>query len=167
MLFHGISSKFKNRVKEGELTIQESPLDHVCAYFAAYDDKNKSLFIGHHKKSGLWLFNGGHIDGDETIGETIRREIKEEWGIDPGVFEINQPALLTITEINNPIKQTCKRHYDFWHFIKVDMNDFKPDDNKILEEFHEVSWLDAKRARELVKDKNTLIGIDFIENNYF
>ncbi len=31
---------------------------------------------------GMWEIPGGHVDGDETIEETIQREIKEELNLD-------------------------------------------------------------------------------------
>ncbi|MFZ4648293.1 MAG: NUDIX domain-containing protein [Patescibacteria group bacterium] len=70
--------KFKQKLKEGKLTREEDPENHFCAFFAACDYETKQFFIGQHKKSGLWLFNGGHIDPEENIRETVRREIGEE-----------------------------------------------------------------------------------------
>ena len=114
-----IASRFLQRLEQGELTRDENQKSHLCAYFAAYDSDAKQVFIGHHKKSGLWLFNGGHIDKGETMKETVVREIGEEWGLDGNNFEVNAPAFLTITEINNPTKQPCNFHFDLWFFISV------------------------------------------------
>lgn len=162
-----IVEKYYKRLKEGKLTIQENPQSHFCVYFAAYDPKAKEIFIGHHKKSGLWLFNGGHIDEGEIIRETLAREIKEEWGMKANDFEINNPKLLTITEIDNPEKQTCKRHYDIWHFLLINKKSFSPENSKILEEFHEVRWLTPEKAKKIVTDESTIKGIDFISSNLF
>ncbi|MCK5211132.1 NUDIX domain-containing protein [Candidatus Parcubacteria bacterium] len=162
-----IVSKHIERIKKGKLTIQENPKSHFCIYFAAYDDKHKELFIGHHKKSGLWLFNGGHIDEGENLQVTLKREIDEEWGLDISMLEINKPPFLTLTEIDNPAKQTCRSHYDIWYFIRVDKDSFNPDIDKVLEEFYEINWLSVKKAKEVVKEKNTLAGIDFIEEHFF
>lgn len=160
-------AKFLQKIEQGSLTRDEDPKSHLCAYFAAYDPDSKQVFIGHHKKSGLWLFNGGHIDEGETIRETLMREIKEEWGLDGKDFEIKPPALLTITEINNPTKQLCNVHYDLWCFIAVDKDSFMPVEAKLLEEFHEAGWKNLEEARNLIKDKSTLLAVDFVENNYF
>lgn len=160
-----IVAKYSDRLKEGYLTIQENPKSHFCVYFAAYDPEVKEIFIGHHKKSGLWLFNGGHIDEGEIIRETLEREIGEEWGMKASDFKTKNPELLTITEIDNPAKQTCKRHYDIWHFISVEKNNFNPNPNKLAEEFHEVRWIKSEKAKEMVIDLGTLKGIDFISSN--
>lgn len=162
-----MASKFLQRIEQGTLTKDENPKSHLCAYFAAYDPNANQVFIGHHKKSGLWLFNGGHIDSGETMNETLIREIGEEWGLDGNDFELNPPAFLTITEIDNPTKQPCNFHYDLWCFISVDKNSFNPVEAKLLEEFHEASWKNLDEARNLIREKNTLSAIDFVENNYF
>jgi len=158
-------SKFLQRINQGSLTRDENKKSHLCAYFSAYDPRAKQVFIGHHKKAGLWLFNGGHINEGETISETVEREIGEEWGLDGKNFEIKPPAFLTITEINNPTKQPCNFHYDLWCFISVDKNNFNPVQSKLLEEFYEAGWKDLEEARKLVAEKNTLSAIDFIENS--
>ena len=160
--------KFLERLKKGKLTRDENPKSHFCVYFAAYDPRAKQIFIGHHKKSGLWLFNGGHIDKGERINGTLMREIDEEWGLKGNDFEIKPPALITIAEINNSTKQPCNFHYDLWCFISVDKNSFAPVELKLSEEFYEIGWKKLEEARNLIKkDKITLLAIDFIENNYF
>src|SRR3990172_186562 len=121
-----VKQEFLRRLTEGDITREENPQTHFCVYFAGFDPKTDEVFIGHHKKSGLWLFNGGHIDKGETPNEALFREIGEEWG-DVKAIGLPEDAvagaeLLTITEINNPTKQTCTRHYDIWHFIWVDRN---------------------------------------------
>jgi len=161
-----IATRFLQRLEKGELTRDENSKSHLCAYFAAIDPGAKQVFIGHHKKSGLWLFNGGHIDQGETMHETVIREIGEEWGLNGNVFEINPPSLITITEINNPTKQKCNLHYDLRHFVSVDKNKFKPLDENLLEEFHEAGWKSLEEARSLIADKNTLLAIDFIESKF-
>jgi 8-oxo-dGTP pyrophosphatase MutT (NUDIX family) len=158
---------FKKRLRGGDLTRDENAESHFCAYFAACDYKNKQLFIGHHIKSGLWLFNGGHIDRGETLSETVKREINEEWGLDANDLKVGEPALLTIAEIDNPTKQKCRLHLDVWHFIDVCKDEFAPNPSKIAEEFHSVKWMDLTEARQMITDPGTRQALDFIEANYF
>lgn len=159
-------AKYIARVSEGKLTRDENPSTHFCVYFAAYDPIQKEVFIGHHKKSNLWLFNGGHIDQGETPEEALTREIGEEWGVDISPQAIGEPKLLTITEINNPTKQTCTRHYDIWYFVPVSKSNFKPDSKKLAKEFHETRWVDPNEAIKLVTDNNTLEAISKIERDF-
>lgn len=162
-----VAEKFLKRVVEGDLTKQENPKSHFCTYFAAYDSNAKEIFIGHHKKSGLWLFNGGHIDGDETIKDCLIREIGEKWGLDGSNFKISPPTFFTITEIDNPTKQPCNFHFDLWCFLAIDKNNFKPSEANLLEEFYEYGWKNLAEARNLMVHKNQLLAIDFVEKNYF
>ena len=62
--------RFTERLKEGGLTRDEKPETHFCAYFLPYDEEIKKIFIIHHKKSGLWLSPGGHIDKGEDLTAT-------------------------------------------------------------------------------------------------
>src|SRR5258708_633265 len=90
-----IKEVYLRRLTEGLLTRDENLEDHFCVYFAGFSSSDKTVFIGHHKKSDLWLFNGGHIDKGETPTDALLREISEEWG-SPNMPDgaINQTELL-------------------------------------------------------------------------
>lgn len=157
-----IKQEYLRRLTEGLPTRDENPQTHYCVYFAGFSP-DREVFIGHHRKSGLWLFNGGHIDKGEIANEALVREIGEEWGA-PNMSEdaVRGPELLTITKIDNP-KQTCKTHYDIWHFIRLDKDTFNPDQDKLSKEFHETRWVTLDEARELITDPSTLEAIDYLE----
>ena len=163
----GIALKFLQRIDKGNITRDEDPKNHLCVYFAAYDLKQKQLFIGHHKKSGLWLFNGGHIDKGENSIEAVEREIEEEWGIKMPASSIDNPRLLTITEIDNPTKQTCRRHYDIWYFISVNKDEFFPSQENLSVEFYDIKWVTSSEARCIVIEPNVLKAIEFLEEKAF
>lgn len=157
-----IKEKFISRLSAGAITRDENPRSHFCTYFPAYDPQSKTVFIGLHKKSGLWLFNGGHIDRGETPDEAVKREIAEEWGIQQNL-SIPSPSLLTITEIENPKKQTCEHHFDIWYFFSVDSKDFSPDPNLLSTEFHEWGWKSVHKTKPLIRNKETLLALGEIE----
>lgn len=154
--------EFLNRVEEGFLTRDENPLSHFCVYFAAYDSQEKQVFIGHHKKSGLWLFNGGHIDKGETPEGALAREMGEEWGVEISLQRIGKPKLITITPINN-LKIKCSSHYDIWFFVPVSKTQFFPDKEKLDTEFHLTGWKSIEEARKEITDPNTLKAISEFE----
>lgn len=56
---------------------------------------------------GLWEFPGGKIEPNETVQDCVRREIKEELGIDVLVGEL----LTTIEHQYNKFKVTLFVHY--------------------------------------------------------
>ena len=158
---------FRKKLAAGKLIREEDPENHLCSYFAAYDPNARQVFIGHHKKANLWLFNGGHIDAGESLLETTEREISEEWGLEASNFNIGQPLLLTLTEIDNRPIQNCRLHFDLWHFIKIDRNNFQPNATNLAKEFHRTEWLSIEEARKIVTEKNTLEALNFIGNNLF
>lgn len=164
-----IALKFLNRLKEKELSIDDNPESHFCVYFAPYNTSSKQVFIGHHKKSGLWLFNGGHVDKDEDLEQTLEREIYEEWGLDANNFNIKKLGMLTITDINNLKKQPCRTHYDLWNFIEIKKREFHPSKEKLGEEFFEAGWKNLNEAKKLIGNNNnqTLEAINFIKKKYF
>lgn len=158
------SRQFAERLDaDPNLTRDENPYTHFCVYFAAYDPESKQVFVGHHKKSRLWLFNGGHIDKGETLQKALEREIGEEWGLEMKAEDIGEPQLLTITEINNPTKQTCTKHYDIWYFVPVDKKSFIPDKNLLAKEFYTTNWMTPEEARAVITDLSTLEAINKFE----
>ena len=150
--------RFAERLKEGNLTRDENPKTHFCAYFLPYDEKCKKIFIIHHKKSGLWLSLGGHIDRGETLTVTLNREINEELGIKNKVKKEINPFLLTITPISNPV-QPCKEHLDIWYRIPMAEDEI----NANTEEFHDSRWATLDEARKLITDKATLKALEKTE----
>ncbi|MCK5084655.1 MAG: NUDIX domain-containing protein [Candidatus Pacebacteria bacterium] len=162
-----IATEFLHRLNKGNITKDEDSESHFCVYFAAYDLKQKQLFIGHHKKSGLLLFNGGHIDKGEFSTEAVEREIEEEWGIKIQANSIDDPRLLTITEIDNPTKQTCRRHYDIWYFISVNKDEFFPSRENLSVEFYDIKWMTSAEAKRIVIEPGILKAIKFLEEKVF
>lgn len=162
-----IAKEFLLRLKEGRYTRDENLYSHFCVYFAACAPKRKMIFIGHHKKSGLWLFNGGHIDYAELADDALKREIGEEWGMTISQKIIDPPKFLTVTQIENPSKQICRVHFDIWYFVFVNRSSFRPDQKLLEKEFYEMRWLSLNEGRKIVRDRNTIAAIDFLERKIF
>lgn len=158
-----ILREFRRRLAEGKLTRDENPLTHFCVFFAAFDPKRKLVFVGHHIKADLWLFNGGHIDKGELVGQAMQREMKEEWGFIPKAETMRAPSHLSVTKIRFPERQICQLHYDIWHFISVDKEKFFPDESRLAEEFHHIRWMTPAIARRKVTDANAMAVIDMLE----
>lgn len=162
---------FRSRLNQGSITRDENPVSHICVYFAAYDSfiGAKKVFLGLHKKSQLWLFNGGHVDSsDKLLSESLKREIGEEWGTLPDAVPL-VPSLFTITQIDNPDKQRCRTHYDLWYLIGLSSsadNGFKFDEDKLSTEFSIWEWMSIEEARKKVTDPATLEVLSVINAGF-
>jgi len=154
--------RFFRRLERGSLTRDENPYDHFCVYFAAFDPP-REIFIGRHIKSGLWLFNGGHIDAGETPREAAVREIAEEWG-NVSYKLPDVPSLLTITDIRSETVG-CKLHWDIWYFVPLSKDAFSPEADKLNTEFYETGWYPIESAMNLITDPSTLKAIEVLKAN--
>jgi 8-oxo-dGTP diphosphatase len=150
--------RFLERSKQGKFTRDENPASHYCVYFLPYNKETKKIFIIHHKKSGLWISPGGHIDQGETLMQAINREIEEELGMKQAIKDSIQPFLLTRTPIENPV-HPCKEHLDVWYRFQTDGADFNIDPR----EFHATKWVTIAEARTLVTDKPNREMLDRME----
>lgn len=153
-----IADYWFERLEKGGLTRDEGNPSHFCCYFLPYNPATKQIFIVHHKKSGLWLSPGGHIDKGESLMQTLNREIEEELGIKEKIQEEIKPFLLTITPIENRV-QPCKEHLDIWYRFPTDGSEFNVDPK----EFHQIKWVSIKEARELMTDPPNLEAIAKME----
>jgi 8-oxo-dGTP pyrophosphatase MutT (NUDIX family) len=145
----------------------EGAKDHFCVYFAGIDIVKKKVFLGHHKKANIWIFNGGHLDKNETIEECLFREMEEEWGVPIQEKFITNHTRLSITLIDNRMQPSCSLHYDLWNFINLDSSRFTPDQKNTSTEFHEMKWLTTQLAMKIVKDVNTENTIDWLRKDVF
>lgn len=159
-----IKQKFLDRIQEKKLTRTEHPTSHLCVYFAAYDPRAHLVFIGHHKKSGLWLFNGGHMDPGESPRETVIREAHEEWGLTLKPSSVPNPQLVTLTKIEHPETQICQWHYDLWHFLPFDSNSFHPYDEALRTEFFSYGWKTHKEAEKFLTSHPTVEAMIYLKN---
>ncbi|MFA6042312.1 MAG: NUDIX domain-containing protein [Patescibacteria group bacterium] len=155
-----IVAKFRERLEEGKWTRDENPQSHFCAYFLPYNPETKEVFIVHHKKSGLWIAPGGHIDEGETLFQTLNREIEEELGVKQFFSSSQMPFLLTITPIEMQT-HPCKMHYDIWYLVQTNGKNFQIDPK----EFLATKWLSIEAARKYVTDPPNLKALEMIEQS--
>ncbi len=146
-----IVEAYKDRLQAGALTREENPHSHFCGYFVPFNKAEEKVLMGSHKKSGLWLMPGGHIEPNEPLLNTLNREIEEELGVKDFYKEMPQAFLLTITHIVSDVRP-CKEHFDMWFLMETDGKDMVID----YTEYHEVRWATLAEARELTKDPANL-----------
>ena len=58
------------------------PSPHLVAYFPLVDVRQRRVLLVDHRKAGLWLPPGGHVEPGEHPRDTALREAIEELGIE-------------------------------------------------------------------------------------
>ena len=114
-----------------------TPPKHVVSYFLLRDPVDGSVLLVDHRKAGLWLPTGGHVDPGEDPVETVKREAREELRID-AVFAAEPPApsFVTVTETTGPAED---RHTDvsLWFLLVGSRTQSLTPD---MREFASVRW---------------------------
>ena len=118
-----------------------TPPRHLVAYFLVTDDAH--ILLCDHRKSGLWLPTGGHVEPGEHPRDTARRECIEELGIEAD-FRAPEPQFITASPTVGP-----SPHIDvsLWYILRGDRQATLAFDR---EEFHGIKWFhpsDAPQTR--------------------
>lgn len=113
-----------------------TPDIHLVSYFVVASSSMDQFLLVDHKKAKLWLPPGGHVEPDEHPKETVRREAKEELGIEAEFF-FDEPIFLTVTKTVG----TLAIHTDvsLWYVLEGNpliSLDYEPD------EFHQICWFE-------------------------
>jgi len=110
-----------------------------CFVATAYVVRGGKTLLLKHKKLGLWLPPGGHIDDGETPDEAALREVREETGLtadfvvptrgpnpaDGRVEFLHPPQHVQVEEIPGH-----NHHVDFIYFLRARDGDVKPGDGE-------------------------------------
>lgn len=111
-----------------------TPDIHLVSYFVVASPNLDQFLLVDHKKAELCLPPGGHVEPNENPQETVRREAKEELGIE-AEFLFDEPIFLTVTKtVGNVAIHT---DVSLWYMLKgnpLTSLDYDPD------EFHQIRW---------------------------
>lgn len=111
-----------------------TPETHLVSYFVITSPDMDQILLVDHKKAELWLPPGGHVDPGEDSKETVRREAKEELGIEAEFF-YDKPLFLTVTKtVGNIAKHT---DVSLWYLLKCDPSQSFDYD---INEFNKIRW---------------------------
>ncbi|MBS0651685.1 MAG: NUDIX hydrolase [Verrucomicrobia bacterium] len=110
------------------------PDTHLVSYFLLLDQGQNQLLLTDHKKSGLWLPSGGHVEPNEHPNDTVERELLEELGTQAG-FLSHEPVFLTVTKTVG--KTAGHTDVSLWYVLKGNASETLKYDE---EEFHQIQW---------------------------
>lgn len=102
------------------------------------DDVGKVLLVRSYKWRGLLSVPGGHIEVGETAEEAVRREVKEEVGLD-----VKPVKLLLMQQAIYPKNFTLRRHFIFLDYLCVSDSSAVKIDNREIQSY---IWIDPEEA---------------------
>jgi 8-oxo-dGTP diphosphatase len=110
--------------------------EHLGVLAILISPNRSHTFLMQHRKAGIWLPPGGHVDIHQTLQEAVRAEVCEELQVQSITMLIDNPVFLTRTLTQG----TNAGHIDitFWHALEGN-----PEDSYIIQEKEasDVMWM--------------------------
>ncbi|MFI6875360.1 NUDIX domain-containing protein [Streptomyces sp. NPDC050400] len=113
------------------------PAMHLVSYFAVHDEARHELLLVAHRKAGLWLPPGGHVEPGEDPWTTVVRECREELHLDAVASPLTgkQPFFVTVTPTRGPGSHT---DVSLWYLLRASRDSVTSYDQG---EFDGIRWL--------------------------
>ncbi len=99
------------------------------------------LLVKSFKWKDLWTVPGGHIEVGETAENAVKREIKEEVGLD-----ISSARLLLIQEAIYPKNFNLHKHFIFLDYLCLSKSKEVELDNREIQEY---VWMTPEKALKM------------------
>ncbi len=113
------------------------PATHLVSYFVVLDEGSGQLLLVDHRKAGLWLPSGGHVEEGEDPWHTVVREAREELNMQAEASALagDRPFFLTVTRTRGPGQHT---DVSLWYLLRTDATTVISYDE---DEFAAIRWL--------------------------
>lgn len=141
---------------------------HFCVSVFVYDKDSKKILLVHHKKMGVWVQPGGHVEMNESPEDAAIREVFEETGLKVRILGERKPRdcdyILPLAIQKNDVNDN-HIHMDFVYVAYMD------GENKLILNEKESTGIQWFTLDEIKEPKfNTFPDIiewaEFIINNY-
>lgn len=106
-----------------------------------FNKDGKLLLVKSHKWLDKYTMPGGHVELGETIKDALKREVKEEVGLDIEIVD-----MLGFQEAIFPAEFAKRKHFIFFDFIAKCKNDEVTLDKDEIQEYF---WIEPKEALKL------------------
>ncbi|HUB92603.1 MAG TPA: NUDIX domain-containing protein [Candidatus Saccharimonadales bacterium] len=113
--------------------------------------KGQILFVSSYKWKGMWSIPGGHVELGERIVDALRREIKEEVGI-----EVTVTRLLNVQSAIYPKHFVRKVHFIFFNYLCEAKADKVKIDKDEVQSYKWVTPEETRRMKMNVYTRNTM-----------
>lgn len=120
------------------------PAMHLVSYFVVLDESCGQLLLVEHRKAGLWLPAGGHVEPGEAPWAAVVRECREELGIEAVASPITgeHPLFLTVTRTRG---QGVHTDVSLWYLLTAGADTITSYDQ---DEFNAIRWLTDEQVLE-------------------
>lgn len=97
------------------------PPTHLVSYFVVLDHQRGLLLLVAHRKAGLWLPPGGHVEPGEHPWAAVVRECREELGVEAVASPLTgpHPFFLTVTRTRGEGPHT---DVSLWYLLDLDVD---------------------------------------------
>jgi 8-oxo-dGTP pyrophosphatase MutT (NUDIX family) len=113
------------------------PPKHLVSYVVVLDEQREEVLLVAHRKAGLWLPAGGHVEPGEDPWHTTVRECLEELRTraEPTTVAGTRPFFVTVTPTRGPDPHT---DVSLWYLVRAQARDITWFDTG---EFDGIRWL--------------------------
>lgn len=150
--------------------LRESDITETIIRVKALIINNDVILLGN--ENGVLQFPGGHLEDDESYEECLKREVREETGIEISDDEIGK-QLMKVTYFNRDWPEVGKnRKSEIYYYVvktnkKIDMTNVNYTEreklnNYKIEEVPLESSIDVIKNNIFNNDKNKVIAFDMI-----
>ncbi|PJA15964.1 hypothetical protein COX64_00025 [Candidatus Dojkabacteria bacterium CG_4_10_14_0_2_um_filter_Dojkabacteria_WS6_41_15] len=122
------------------------PTEHFGLFNVCVTPDYQEILLFEHKKSGLLLTSGGHLDKDETFQQCVVRECREEMGLELAAFT-NSPFFLSQLDTHT----VSAFHWEPWFLIPVSKDTDFTKGPDYEQEFTGHHWYKMEDAKKLTR----------------
>lgn len=119
---------------------QTHPIPAIGAFIL--NNKNQILLVKSFKWEGYYCVPGGRVEIGEKIEHTVKREVKEEVGLD-----VTNIKFLCVADAIFPKEFFKKRHFIFLDYLCLSKGNQTPKLDK--DEIQSYIWIDLKESLKL------------------